>query len=251
MRAWIVLACAGEDVAPILTVAKPIGVAPDTVRTWRRRFLACRLDGLVDEPRPDWPHPVSLDQVEDVVVATMEQTPPNATYWSRTSMAYRSGLSKSTIGRIWRRFDLKSHLGDEFKISTDPLFVDKTVDIVGLYFDPPEGAIVLCVDEKADEKSELQALTRSAPVLPMMPGVPERRTHDYVRHGVTSLFAAFDVGTGQDITALHRRHRAVEPWQLLAMVDASLNDAVSISLPSCWRRCSGGPDSRCRRGRRC
>ncbi|MPZ63658.1 MAG: IS630 family transposase, partial [Propionibacteriales bacterium] len=188
LRSRIVLACAGPEVPPIVAVAKQMGVAADTVRKWRRRFVAHRLDGLVDDRRPGRPPIIGVDQVEDVVVATLEE-PPYATHWSRASMAARTGLSKSTIGRIWRRFDLKPHLTDDFKLSTDPLFVDKVVDVVGLYLEPPAGAIVLCVDEK----SQIQALARSAPVLPMMPGVPERRTHDYVRHGVTSLFAAFDI----------------------------------------------------------
>jgi transposase/transposase-like protein len=215
LRSRIVLACAGEQVPPIVAVARELGVSPDTVRKWRRRFLAARLEGLVDEPRPGRPPSISLDQVEQVVVATLEEAPRNATHWSRASMAARSGLSRSTIGRIWRRFDLKPHRTEAFKLSTDPLFVDKVVDVVGLYLDPPEGAIVLCVDEK----SQIQALARSAPVLPMMPGVPERATHDYLRHGVTSLFAAFDVATGQVITSLHRRHRTVEFKKFLAKID--------------------------------
>ena len=185
LRSRIVLACA--DGTDNKTVATRLGCSSATVGKWRARFIANRLDGLVDEDRPGRPPSITLDQVEAVVAATLEDKPLNATHWSRASMAKRSGLSRSTIGRIWRDFGLQPHRSDTFKLSTDPLFVEKVVDVVGLYHNPPEKAVVLCVDEK----SQVQALDRSQPVLPMMPGMPERRTHDYARHGITSLFAAF------------------------------------------------------------
>ncbi|WP_369776352.1 IS630 family transposase [Streptomyces sp. R33] len=226
LRARIVLACAGADVPPIVVVARELRIAADTVRKWRRRFLAARLDGLVDEPRPGRPPTISVDQVEAVVVSTLEEIPQNATHWSRSSMADRSGLSKSTVGRIWRKFQLKPHLSDTFKLSTGPLFVEKLYDVVGLYFNPPEGAVVLSVDEK----SQIQALDRSQPVLPLMPGMPERRTHDYVRNGLTTLFAAFDVATGEVITSLHRRHRAAEFKKFLIKIDKEVPEHLQVHL---------------------
>jgi transposase len=224
LRSRIVLACAqglsNKEVAARERVSQP------TVGKWRARFVEARLDGLVEDPRPGRPASVTAEQVEDVVVTTLESTPKNATHWSRASMARRSGLSKSTIGRIWRAFKLKPHLAEGFKLSNDPLFVEKVYDIVGLYLDPPEAAVVLCVDEK----SQIQALARSQPAFPMMPGMPEKRTHDYVRHGTTSLFAAFDISDGTVITALHRRHRAVEFRKFLATIDTQVPEHLDVHL---------------------
>jgi transposase/DNA-binding XRE family transcriptional regulator len=167
-----------------------------------------------------------VDQVEDVIVATLESTPPNATHWTRAKMAQRTGLSKSTIGKIWKDFAIKPHLVDHFKLSTDPLFIDKLYDVVGLYLNPPEAAVVLCVDEK----SQVQALQRSQPAFPMMPGMPERRTHDYVRHGTTTLFAAMNLADGTVISSLHRRHRAVEFKRFLTKIDAQVPAGLDIHL---------------------
>jgi transposase len=224
LRSRIVLACAaGLDNKQ---VAGQFGVAAATVGKWRARFVELRLDGLADDPRPGRPPSITAEQVEDVVVATLESTPQNATHWSRAKMAARSGLSPSSIGRIWRSFELKPHRTETFKLSTDPLFVDKVFDIVGLYLNPPEAAVVLCVDEK----SQVQALARSQPAFPMMPGMPERRTHDYVRHGTTSLFAAFNVTDGTVISALHRRHRTIEFKKFLTQIDAEVPGHLDVHL---------------------
>jgi transposase len=224
LRSRIVLKCAEGHANK--EVAATCGVTAATVGKWRRRFCELRLDGLSDDPRPGRPATITAKQVEDVLVATLESVPENATHWSRSKMAQRSGLSESTIGRIWRAFGLQPHRTDTFKLSTDPLFVEKVYDVVGLYINPPEAAVVLCVDEK----SQVQALARSQPAFPMMPGMCEKRTHDYLRHGTTSLFAAFNTADGTVISSTHRRHRAVEFKKFLTKIDSQVPEDLDVHL---------------------
>jgi transposase len=223
-RAGIVLACA--EGADNKTVAKRLRCAPLTVGKWRGRFVTDRLDGLMDEPRPGAPRRVSDAKVEEVVTKTLEATPKGATHWSTRDMAKASGLSNATVSRIWRAFGLQPHRTETFKLSPDPLLVDKVRDIVGLYMDPPANALVLCVDEK----SQIQALNRSQPMLPMNPGQVQRGTHDYRRNGTTSLFAALNVATGNVIGQLHRRHRSVEFRKFLDLIEASVPPALDVHL---------------------
>jgi transposase len=223
-RARIVLACAdGRDNG---AVAKRLRLSPTTVCKWRARFVRDRIDGLYDEPRPGAPRTVTDDQVERVIVRTLETTPRGATHWSTREMARATGLSHMTIARVWRAFGLKPHRTETFKLSPDPLLIEKVRDIVGLYLDPPAHAVVLCVDEK----SQIQALDRTAPLLPMRPGQAERRTHDYKRHGTTSLFAALDAKTGTVIAETRRRHRSLEFRKFLDRIDASVPPTLDVHL---------------------
>jgi len=224
LRARIVLLCATG--LSNLEVADKLSVNQATVGKWRRRFVADGLDGLFDEPRPGKPRTITDDQVEAVIVKTLEDKPKDATHWSTRSMAKATGMSQTSISLIWRAFGLQPHRAESFKLSTDPLFVDKVKDVVGLYLDPPERAVVLSVDEK----SQIQALNRFSPILPMMPGTPERRSHDYVRHGTTSLFAALDMATGTVIGSLHRRHRATEFKKFLETIEAEVPAHLDVHL---------------------
>jgi transposase len=223
-RARIVLLCASG--MQNIDVAEKLGVSKQMVGKWRQRFIDRRLDGLLDEPRPGAPRKISDEDVERVVVQTLESTPRDATHWSVRSMAKATGISPTTVHRIWRAFSLQPHRSETFKLSKDPLFVEKVRDIVGLYLDPPDKALVLCVDEK----SQIQALDRTQPLLPMRPGQPERQTHDYVRHGTTSLFAALDVATGEVIGECHRRHRAIEFKKFLTTIDEQVPNHLDVHL---------------------
>jgi transposase len=225
LRSRIVLACAsGKDNK---TVAAELGVAAATVGRWRRRFIERRLDGLIDEPRPGQPRKITDERVEEVIVKTLETVPPDGgTHWSTRQMAAATGLNQTAVSRIWRAFGLQPHRVEHWKLSKDPLFIEKVRDIVALYLDPPERAVVLCVDEK----SQIQALDRSAPVLPMLPGTPARATHDYKRAGTTSLFAALDAATGKVIGSLHSRHRAIEFKKFLQTLDREVPDELEVHL---------------------
>jgi transposase len=224
MRARIILACeqGGHDGI----IAERAGVNRTTVGKWRRRFLERGADGLLDEPRPGAPRKITDAAVERVLTRTLETKPKAATHWSTRSMAGAMSMSQSAISRIWRAFGLQPHRVTTFKLSKDPLFIEKVRDIVGLYMSPPERAIVLCVDEK----SQIQALDRTQPLLPMRSGHAEARTHDYVRHGTTSLFAALDVKTGKVIGECHRRHRAIEFRKFLETIDASVPQELDVHV---------------------
>src|SRR5437868_294921 len=223
-RARVVLACAtGEDNK---TVARRLRTVAATVGKWRTRFVEQRMAGLYDEPRPGTPRNITDEQIEQVVVRTLESTPRGATHWSTRAMAQATGLSHMAISRIWHAFGLQPHRSEAFKLSPDPLLVPKVRDIVGLYLNPPDHAVVLCVDEK----SQIQALDRTAPLLPLRPGQAERRTHDYKRHGTTSLFAALDAKSGKIIGQLHRRHRTVEFRKFLDIIDANVPAHLEVHL---------------------
>ncbi len=224
-RARIVLACA-EPGSTNGDAAAALGVSRPTVALRRRRFAERGLDGLLDEPRPGAPRKITDEQVERAVATTLEATPAGATHWSTRSLARATGLSQTAVSRIWRAFALKPHRTETFKLSTDPLFVEKVRDIVGLYLSPPDRALVLCVDEKP----QVQAVERTAPVLPMRPGQPERRTHDYRRHGTLDLFAALDAKTGTVIGACHRRHRAQEFRAFLDEIDRGVPPDLDVQL---------------------
>lgn len=223
-RARIVLKCAEGKLN--IDVAEEVGVSVPTVCKWRERFRLGGVEALLDEPRPGAPRSVSDAMVEQVVTKTLESTPRGQTHWSRRTMAQDVGLSADTIGRIWKAFGLRPHLSETFKLSPDPLFIEKVRDIVGLYISPPEHAIVLCIDEK----SQIQALDRTQPLLPLRPGQAERRTHDYVRHGTLSLFAALDVASGEVIHRSFRRHRHQEFLKFLSQLDATIPADAEVHL---------------------
>ena len=224
MRARIVLAC-GEGLSNRAAASK-VHVTGATVCKWRERFRVDRLEGLLDEPRPGAPRTILDAHVEEVVTKTLESMPANSTHWSTRLMAQKAGLSQSAVVRIWHAFGLQPHRVENFKFSKDPQFVEKVRDIVGLYMNPPQRAIVLCVDEK----SQVQALNRTQPILPLAPGVPARQSHDYERHGVTSLFAALDVANGVAISTCYRRHRHQEFLRFLEQIEASLPRGLEVHL---------------------
>lgn len=223
-RSRIVLAAA-EGLSNTAVAAK-VGVEVSTARRWRVRFLAQRLEGLLDEPRPGRPRTVTDDQVEAVITRTLQTAPRDATHWSTRSLAAELGLSQSAVSRIWRAFGLQPHRQQSWKLSKDPQFIDKVHDVVGLYLDPPEAAVVLCVDEK----SQIQALDRTAPVLPMLPGTPARATHDYIRAGTSSLYAALDIASGMVISSLHARHRAIEFKKFLRKIDSEVPVEYAVHI---------------------
>ncbi len=224
-RIRVVLACA-EPGATNLGVARALGVSRETVATWRRRFVEHRLEGLVDAPRPGAPRTIGDEAVERLVALTLEEAPSNATHWSTRAMAHRAGMGQTAVSRIWRAFGLRPHRAEAFKLSSDPAFVDKVRDVVGLYLAPPDRALVLCVDEKP----QIQAAQGTAPAFPVRPGQAERRTHDYRRHGTVDLFAALDVKAGTVIGACKGRHRAVEFRAFLDQVEAAVPADLDVHL---------------------
>ena len=224
LRCRIVLGAA--DGQSSQEIAARLGCTASTVGKWRGRFARRGFDGLHDEPRPGKPRSIGDDRIERVIVKTLEEQPSDATHWSTRSMAQATGMSQSAISRIWRAFGLRPHQTESFKLSPDPQFIDKVRDIVGLYLNPPEAAVVLCVDEKA----QIQALDRSAPILPLLPGVPERRTHDYVRNGTTNLYAALDVASGNVIADMSPRHRAEEFRRFLNLIDANVPADLDVHV---------------------
>jgi transposase len=223
-RARIVLAAA--EGLKNTEISRRLSLDHATVGKWRSRFARDRLEGLVDEPRPGKPRTITDGQVEEVIVKTLESTPKGATHWSTRSMASEVGLSQTAVSRIWRAFGLQPHRTETWKLSKDPQFVAKVRDVVGLYLDPPERAVVLCVDEK----SQIQALDRTAPILPMLPGTPQRATHDYKRSGTSSLYAALDIATGKVIGSLHARHRAIEFKKFLATLDREVPAELDVHV---------------------
>jgi transposase len=223
-RARIILACAAGTAGKV--VARRLHVTEGTVCLWRRRFITNRLDGLYDEPRPGATRTITDEQVEAVIVRTLELTPPGATHWSTRAMAKSVGLSHMAISRIWHAFGLQPHRSETFKLSNDPLLIDKIRDIVGLYLHPPTHAAVFCVDEKP----QIQALDRSQPLLPMRPGQVERRTHDYKRHGTITLFAALNAQTSEVLTQFHQRHRSAQFREFLDLIDARVPRRLDVHI---------------------
>lgn len=223
-RCRIVLACAEGLTNQQVAAAENVNQV--TVGKWRARFVARRLDGLHDEPRPGGPRTITDADVERVITKTLEEAPRDATHWSTRSLARATGMSQSAVSRIWRAFGLKPHQLEAFKLSTDPLFIEKVRDIVGLYLNPPEAAVVLCVDEK----TQVQALDRTAPILPLLPGTPARATHDYRRHGTTNLYAALDVASGCVISDCTERHRAEEFRRFLNLIDHSVPADLDVHV---------------------
>jgi len=224
VRARIVLAAA--EGLKNTEIAERLGINRAMAAKWRSRFAEHRVDGLTDDPRPGRPRTISDEQVDAVITKTLESSPNDATHWSTRSMANEVGLTQTAVSRIWRAFGLQPHRQDTFKLSKDPLFVEKIHDVVGLYLNPPERAVVLCVDEK----SQIQALDRTAPILPMLPGVPQRATHDYRRAGTSSLYAALNLSTGKVIGRLHSRHRAIEFKQFLATIDREVPADLDVHV---------------------